>query len=320
MSVALSIVFTGLCALVGSGDGRPGEVLLVDAAGVGKVGGTRFPAHSAVLVVGMAELTNPDTSGAAQVVTMRPTPRSRLEQVGVWPLAGTEVRIRVQGEEVSGLRYFSPAEGESSWPKPPRDVNEPAAWRDPRYVPNMKVLVGEASVDRALLASEGTEPRPLPAALAARVVLEGGLVQGGLPSQETYRDDLYVFQGATAAPAIPQALTDTLEWTLESQAAAVVIEIAPLDGGPVKRLAFAPSAKPHQVFISNLPAANAVHADGTHEASAHDMVAAHFAAYYALLENAPPDRPLPRLFEAQAAKGTGMLRPAKCFPVVFSRQ
>jgi hypothetical protein len=31
----------------------------------------------------------------------------------------------------------------------------------------------------------------------------------------------------------------------ESQAAAVVIEIAPLDGGPVKRLLFAPSATPH---------------------------------------------------------------------------
>ena len=36
MSIALSIAFTGLCALIGDGDGRPGQVLLLDAKGVGQ--------------------------------------------------------------------------------------------------------------------------------------------------------------------------------------------------------------------------------------------------------------------------------------------
>ena len=46
MSVALSIAFTGLCALIGDGNGKPGEILLLDAKGVGEVHGITLPEHA----------------------------------------------------------------------------------------------------------------------------------------------------------------------------------------------------------------------------------------------------------------------------------
>ena len=62
MSVALSIAFTGLCALVGDGNGGRGEILLVDAVGVGVVRGVRLPEHAPTLVVSLGDLANPDSS------------------------------------------------------------------------------------------------------------------------------------------------------------------------------------------------------------------------------------------------------------------
>jgi hypothetical protein len=270
--------------------------------------------------VSLDGLANPDTSGPNRIIVGRPTQGSRLEQFGVWYLTGTEVRIRAQGEEGTGLRYFSATPGESSWPEPPRDVHDPAAWRDLRYVANMKALVSDARIDQSLLGRDDSRPRALPSSLAARVLLEAGLIQGGIPSQETYREDVFAFRGAKAEPTLRQALTDTLEWTFTSQAAAVVIEITPLEGGPMKRLLFAPSATPHQVFVSNLPTDDASHGADHGEMSRDDMAAAHFGVYYRLLENAPPDQPLPELWEAPLPKGSGLGRPIFCPPAVFPEQ
>jgi hypothetical protein len=97
MSTALSIAFTGLCAIIGNGNGKPAEILLLDAKGVGVVGGVTLPEHAPTLVVRLRDLANPASSGASRVVTSATGQTSAGDQVGLWDLTGTEVRIRAQG-------------------------------------------------------------------------------------------------------------------------------------------------------------------------------------------------------------------------------
>ena len=72
MSAAVSIVFTGLCALVAGGEGRSAQVLLADAKGVGEIGGIALPEHAPTLVVSLSALANAETSGPSRVVTAWP--------------------------------------------------------------------------------------------------------------------------------------------------------------------------------------------------------------------------------------------------------
>ena len=127
MSVALSIAFTGLCALIGNGDGKPAEILLVDTKGVGQVSGVTMPAHAPTLVVSLNDLANPDSSGPTRVVAGTPSQTGRVDQLGLWDLTGTEVRIRPQGGAGVGLQFFRPSRAETSWPEPPRDNVESRA-------------------------------------------------------------------------------------------------------------------------------------------------------------------------------------------------
>jgi len=316
MSIALSIAFTGLCALIGDGDGKPGEILLLDTRGVGQVDGVVLPEHAPTLVVSLNDLANPDSSGPTRVIGGTPGPSGRVDQVGLWDLTGTEVRIRTQGGEGPGLQFFRPSRAETSWPEAPRDAQDPAAWRDLRFVPNMKALVGDGRIDPALIG----ESR-LPRSVAARIHLDAGLLEGAIPSQETYRDDLFEFRGRGSERTIRQAVTDTIQWTLKTEAAAVVIEITPVSGGPTKRLLLAPSATPHRVYVSNLPAENPSHEQAHHAMSNEEMGALHFGAYYTLLLNEPADKPLPELWHpTDRQKGSGFSRPFICPPAMFSRQ
>ena len=111
MSVALSIVFTGLCALVTDGDRAPAEVLLVDAQGVGKVNGVLLPEHAPTLVVGLSSLANAETSYPTRVVLGSPDRGNSAGQIGIWDLAGSEVRIRVQGAQPAGIQLFRARRG-----------------------------------------------------------------------------------------------------------------------------------------------------------------------------------------------------------------
>jgi hypothetical protein len=184
----------------------------------------------------------------------------------------------------------------------------------------MKALVGDGRIDPALTGSDDPANH-LPRSVAARIHLDAGLLQGAIPSQETYRDDLFEFRGDGSASNVRQALTDTIQWTMQTEAAAVVVEIIPVGGGPAKRLLLAPSATPHRLYVSNLPAENPSHSD-THEAMGDEaMNALHFGAYYSLLLNAPTDKPLPELWHPLSGrKGSGFARPIFCPPAVFSRQ
>ena len=106
MGIGLSIVFTGLCALVTDGQHGSGQVLLVDAQGVGEVRGVMLPEHSATLAVSLASLVNADSASPTRVITAWPGALSfdeaggsaaTIGQLGLWDLKGSEVRILVQG-------------------------------------------------------------------------------------------------------------------------------------------------------------------------------------------------------------------------------
>ncbi len=330
MSVALSIVFTGLCALVTDGDRTPGQILLVDAKGVGEVGGVMLPEHAPTLVASLGILANAETSrptriitaGAGRELVTAHAQRGGLgalpgaDQIGLWDLTGSEIRIRVQGREGTGLELYRPAQGQTSWPQPPNDINDPKSWRDLRFVPSMKTLTGDGRIDPALIAPDQAASTSLPRAVAARIHLDFGRLEAGIPSQEIHRDDIFEFRGTGAEPRHRQAMTDSMRWSLEADSATVVVEIIPVAGGPIKRLVLKPSATPHSLFVSNLPAENMPH-DVHHAMGTEQMAALHFGAYYKLLMNEPGDQPLP--WVSQARKATGLGRPAFCGGAVFSR-
>ena len=316
MSIALSIAFTGLCALIGDGDGKPGEVLLLDTKGV-EVRGVSLPEHAPTLVVSLNDLANPDSSRPTRVVAGTPSQTGRVDQLGLWDLTGFEVRIRAQGGEGQGLQLFQPSKDETSWPAAPRNVQDPAAWRDLRFVPNMRALVGDGRIDPALLGTSDVATS-LPRSIATRIRLDAGLLEGAIPSQETYRDELFEFKSGGSRTTLRQALTDTVQWTLRTEAAAVVIELIPVAGGEPKRLLLAPSATPHRLFVSNLPAENSAHSS-SHATHGEDISGLHFGAYYALLMEQPSLMPLPILSGAESRKAVGGIRPVQCYPAMFSR-
>jgi hypothetical protein len=295
-------------------------MLLVDAKGVGTVGGVVLPEHAATLVVSLRDLANAESSHPTRVVAAGRGSSAwpATDQVGLWDLTGTEVRIRVQGLEGKGLELYRPAEGTSTWPEPPRDVDDPGSWRDLRFVANMEAIAGDGRIRPDLVAADDPRAGP-PRAVASRIHLDAGRVEAGIPSEDVHRDDVYEFRSVGKEPRLRQAMTDTMRWSLEADTSAVVIEIIPVAGGPIKRLAFAPSATPHHLFVSNLPADSGPH-DAHHAMSNGEMGALHFGVYYKLLFNEPSDQPMPRLWLPPAVrKGAGLRRPAFCGGALFTR-
>jgi len=315
MTGSLSIVFTGLCALVGNGDGRPAEVLLLDAPAIGEARGVALPEHAPTLVVSLGELANPDTSGASRIVAGQAGAGARVEQIGLWDLSDSDVRVRVEGATDAGVRLFRPEAGETAWPAPPADPADPEGWRDIRYVANMQALAGDGRIDPAFLAP-GSDARSR--LVSARIRLDDGLIEGAIPSQASYAEDRFAFQGARGG--LDQALTDAARWTLETGDAAVAIDVVPRKGGPAKRLLFAPSAEPHRLFVSNLPADNGASSHAGHGATGAEIAALHFGAYYDLLLLEPAARPLPMLVRRdENPSGAGLARPFFCPPALFTQ-
>ena len=96
----------------------------------------------------------------------------------------------------------------------------------------------------------------------------------------------------------------------------MVIEIAPVSGGPVRRLILKPSDAEHRVFVGNLP---------VHDPQAHDQhamsdeafAALHFGAYYLLLNHVPDARPMPRLLAPDERRSAGGWMGPICPPARF---
>jgi hypothetical protein len=256
---------------------------------------------------------SPEASEPDRVVAGWPGRESSTGQVGLWDLAGSEVRIRVSGKDGSGLRLFRSEGQASSWPDPPREANDPASWRDIRFLADMTSIVGDGRISPELLTNAAGS---LPRGIAARIHLESGLVGAGIPSREEYRDDVFEFAASGNRGALRQALTDTIRWSLQAPADTVVIEITALPSGHVRRLMLKPSGAVHQAFISNLPmheAGGAVH----HAMSDEGAAAHHFGAYYQLLKHAPDSRPLPRPLTAYERRSTAGWAGPYCPPARF---
>jgi len=311
MGIGLSILFTGLCALVTDDAGRSGQVILVDSRGLGVVGGATLPEHTPTLVMDLNGLVNPETSGPDRVVAGWPGSQS-VGEVGLWDLTGSEVRVRVQGSDGSPLSLFTPQDGESSWPEAPHKGDDSASWRDIRFVADMASVVGDGRINPELLSdAAGTMPR----GIAARIHLDGGLVEAGLPSREEYRGEVYEFASNGNSGALRQALTDTIRWSLQAPTDAVIIEIAPVVGGPVRRLCLKPQETTHQVFVGNLPVQ-----DGrahSHAFSEEAAAALHFGAYYELLLHRPDTRPMPKLLLPNERRSAGVWHGPFCPPARF---
>lgn len=317
MSTALSIAFTGLCAIIGNGNGRPGEVLLLDGKGIGQVAGVTIPQHAPTLVIRLSDLVNPEGSQPTRVIIGPPGTTSGVDQLGLWDLTGTEVRIRAQGEAGTGLQLFRPSGDAKPWPGTPRDVDDPTSWRDLRFIPSMKDLVGDGRIAPSLLEAE--DGGMLPAAVATRIHLDSGLLEAAIPSHEAFRRKVFELKTHGSDRPARQALTDTVRWTLETEAAAIVIDITPVRGGETRRLLLAPSKETHRAYVSNLPTENPSHAhSGLSEA---ELGAVHFGAYYTLLMNEPADKPVPVVPPAtHGRKGTGFVNSGFCPPALFTLQ
>jgi hypothetical protein len=324
MSVAVSIVFTGLCALV-TGENRPAQVLLVDARGVGDVSGIMLPDHAPVLVARMSTLANAEASSPTRIVAAWPGRSSELaglpskgygvpEQVGLWDLAGSEVRIKVQGGGGRGVELYRAPVGKSSWPMAPRGADDLESWRDLRFIPDLQTLTGDGHIDPVLVDDTAGA---LPSRVSSRLRFESGRFEAGIPTQKSFREAVFEFTGEGGVPRLRQALSDTLRWSIEAEAP-VVIEIIPTDGGEARRLVLTPAKTPHEIFVSNLPSEN-VASEAHHLVSEDEMAALHFGAYYALLRNPPADRPLPRRVPNGAhRKATGLIGSSLCPPGNFS--
>lgn len=310
MGIGVSIAFSGLCALVTSNGTGTGQVVLVDTKALGQVGGVQLPAHAPTLVLGLGSLVNPEASGPERVIAGWPGNES-AGPVGLWDLTGSEVRIRVQGSDRSGLRVFS-ADGASSWPEPPRKADDAESWRDIRYVADMASIVGDGRINPELLTNSAGA---LPRGIAARIYLDDGLIEAGVPSRDDFRDDVFEFAANGSRGALRQALTDTLHWSLATQADAVVIEITPVSGGPVRRLMLKLGEAPHRLLIGNLPVHDA-EAHAQHALSDEEAAALHFRAYYELLRHAPEARPVPRLL-GHERPSTGAWAGPFCPPARF---
>jgi hypothetical protein len=199
-------------------------------------------------------------------------------------------------------------------------VNDPASWRDLRFVANMARITGDGRIDPTLVATGDGALTSLPRAVAARIHLDSGRLEAGMPTRDFHRNDIFEFRSAGGESRVRQAMTDSIRWSLEANTPAVVIEIVPVAGGPIERLVFTPSTTPHALYVSNLPADNGAH-EGAHTLSNEEMGALHFAAYYELLANEPGDRPLPWLWHPRSApKGAGFSRVVFCPGAVFSRR
>ena len=317
MSAALSIVFTGLCALAADGRG-PSQVLLVDAKGV--VPG--MPAHAPTLVVDLRDLANPDTSAPTRVVLGPALGRRRSDpgrHMGPDGSRGARPRTRARPVESGAvpacrrrLVVAEPAEGRR---RPavvarrslhPTDERPRLGGSDPPVAPR-----APRRHARRLPTRRGRPRRHRRRAGGGRTAKREGLPRTGLRVPRRPR-------GAAAA-----AGHDRHRSLERRQSGRADRRRDHPRGGRVRETPrLRPSATPRRVFVSNLPADNgAGHEEHAHVVTDTSVMALHFGAYYELLEHAPADRPIPTLARvAPTRRATGMARPLICSPVLFDQR
>jgi hypothetical protein len=115
----------------------------------------------------------------------------------------------------------------------------------------MATLTGDGRIDPALVAPLDRSGG-LPSSVSTRIQLDGGSIEAGVPSDETYRHDWFEFRGSGQQAPAGTDRHDPVEPRC-GEADAVVIEITPVSGGPGRQLVFKPRIARHQIFISNMP-------------------------------------------------------------------
>lgn len=320
----VSIDIMGLNALVHDRSARRAEVLFVNPLGLG------MPKHTPYLVANMSDVTNPPTDSKPATVTVVPAAAGRgVQQLGLWDLTDTQVVVRAAGgiEVADGVGVNA---GRDDGPiSLPADPDDPEAWRDLRYVADMKRICGSGDITRGLTSLEsspGTAGTALvPEVIMGRIRFSGGVLEGAIPSWEESRRVVYQFSKGEGRPAVSQPLTDTIRWSLDLDAAVsgnyLTLDLVPMRGDSARgtrALMLAQRGRPCRLAISNLPADDL---SATHHAiSDEDMGALHFGAYYELLMHEPADRPLPREWRGQdPRRATGIRGTIFCPPAMFSR-
>jgi hypothetical protein len=325
----LSIEITGLCGLVHDRKRAMTEVLFIDTT----VFGAQIPRHKPVLIANLRDVMNPsEDSKPTTIVAVPSATGSGVEQVGLWDLTDQQVSITRPGgsEAARGLRLNRPDGVDVSPIGLPKDVDDPQEWRDLRYIIEMEKLCGQGRVANALLSQDpGPDERvgqsEVPQVVAARLRLAEGVLEGAIPSRETYRGVMYKFPPAGNRPAFSQPVTDTVCWRLSTASTMgnyVAIDIVPLrerSGLKSRTLMIAQRGRPCRLSISNLPAENRSSGHAHHAMSDEEMGALHFGAYYKLLMNEPLDTPLPEVWRDRR-RGVGLSASVLCPPAMFTRQ
>ena len=132
------------------------------------------------------------------------------------------------------------------------------------------------------------------AAVAARIHLDAGLVEAGIPSQATHRDDVFEFREPALRPRLRQALTDTLRWSLETDAAGGRNR----DRARGRRSVEAPRAQAECASRARSSSATCRLRTSRRWPTTltnEEMAALHFGAYYELLQNSQRTARLPTL-------------------------
>lgn len=322
--LAISMDINGLNAIVHDTATGRAEVILVDpaAAGMG------LPAHTPVLVANLRDITNPPADSRPTSVIAVPSPTGAgVEQLGLWDLTDRQVLIRLpNGAEYARALTLSRSESAEAPLELPRDVDDPEAWRDLRYVAEMARICGQGLIDGGLSSLEAApgsiERAQVPPIVRGRIRFAGGTLEGAIPSQELSRNVVYGF-AQPGREDYSQPLTDTVRWRLALDPASIgnylAVDLVPLRGdrNDTRTLIVSAKGRSCRLSVSNLPTATGAHAPSRHAMSDDEMSALHFGVFYKLLRERPASTPLPVPIKAARRIGVAGIRPAHCPPALF---
>jgi len=146
---SVSIDVMGLNALVHDRGAGRAEVLFANPVGLG------MPKHSPFLVAKIADVINPATDSKPTSVTVIPSASGRgVEQLGLWDLTDTQVVVRRAGGVEVGDGLVVNGGRDDSDVSLPSDPDDPEAWRDLRYVADMRRICGDGDIARGLSSLE----------------------------------------------------------------------------------------------------------------------------------------------------------------------
>jgi hypothetical protein len=315
----MSIDIMGLNAVVDDRRTKRAEVLFMSPLTLG------MPKHTPFLIANLSDVSNAEDSKPT-IATVVPAAGGGVQQLGLWDLTDMQVVARVPGgdEMAGGVRVSA---GRDAPLRVPANPDDPEAWRDFRYVADLQRICGDGEIARGLSSFDsplGGGSAPVPAVVAGRMRLLGGVLEGAIPSWDEHRRVEYRFASGQGRPAVSQPLTDTIRWSVAHDAVAggnyLALDLVPLRGDrrpETRALMLAQRGRICRLAISNLPTENP-DAQAHHEMSSDEMVALHFGAYYELLRVKPNERPLPRIaIGPDDRKATGAMGRPLCPPAWF---